>query len=594
MNVPRIVLGIADSITSGAALIVNGRVVAAVNEERLCRVKMAMGWPRLAIAEVMRIAGVTAKDVDAVAVATKDLYWRPEAESIRGYFNSHLGARKNAVLALGSVGSRVLGNSKAARRGYYTLKRLLTRGRPECIRRELQEGFGIHAPISFIDHHDAHAASAYYTGGGSAATVISLDGAGDSVSAAVYRGEAGTLTRVHRVDSYDSIGNYYSYITHLLGYKAHQHEGKITGLAAYGKPIYLEQFRNMIHYKDGSIHNRAQAFHTAAIAKLRRVLPSDAKPEDVAASIQVLLEEVCVAYVSHWTERVGLPHLSLAGGVVANVKLNQRLLAIPHVESIFVHPAMGDDGLAVGAALQLVADHTAAGEREQLVYPIEHVYLGASYSDTQIERALRAAGLRYVRCDDISDEVAAAIEQHRVVARFDGGMEYGPRALGNRSILVHAGDQTINDWLNKRLKRTEFMPFAPVTLEEEAGTCYVGLDGAKHAARYMTITTDCTDDLKDRCPAVVHVDGTARPQLVGGENPGYRAILERYRQRVGYSTMINTSFNMHEEPIVGSPEDAIRAFTLGHLDYLAIGSYLVPGENQPLQPTKEETEQVYS
>jgi carbamoyltransferase len=164
----------------------------------------------------------------------------------------------------------------------------------------------------------------------------------------------------------------------------------------------------------------------------------------------------------------------------------------------------------------------------------------------------------------------------QVVARFAGRMEYGPRALGSRSILVHAGDPTINTWLNARLKRTEFMPFAPVTLEEEADDCYTGLDGARHSARFMTVTTDCTESFKAQCPATVHIDGTARPQLVErNDDTGYRAILEAYRARTGFSTIINTSYNMHEEPIVCTPADAIRAFKLGHLDVLAIGGFLV-------------------
>lgn len=588
-NPPRVILGIADSITSGAALLVDGRLVAAVNEERLCRIKMAMGWPRLAIEQVLKLGGVSPQDVEAVAVATKDLYWRAEAASINGYFDTNWGPRKNLALKAGSVGSRLLGDYPWARTGYYRLKRLMTRSRHRHIRHELEQVHRIKAPVEFIDHHDAHAASAYYTGGQSLATIVTLDGAGDSIAAGVYHGQRGRLARVHRVDSYDSIGNYYSYITHLLGFKAHQHEGKITGLAAYGEPLFVDRLRQLICYAEGSIHNRARAFHTAAVEKLRKALPADARREDIAASIQALLEEVCVAYVRHWAAQVRRPHLGVAGGVVANVKLNQRLLEIPEIDSIFVHPGMGDDGLAVGAAYELAADQQSAPEdREALVRPLEHVYLGPSYSDSEIHRALERSGLRYTRCDDIADEVAEAIAQRKVVARFDGAMEYGPRALGNRSILVHAGDVTINDWLNKRLKRTEFMPFAPVTLEEEWTDNYLQLYGAEHAAHFMTITTDCTGDLKERCPAVVHVDGTARPQLVGSENRAYRSVLERYRDRTGYSTMINTSFNMHEEPIVCTPDDAIRAFTLGHLDYLAIGSYLVPADDQASLPTKAE------
>ncbi len=489
---PRVILGITDSINSGAALVVDGMILAAVNEERLSRVKMPMGWPRLAVDEVLRIAGVDRNDIDAVAVATKNLYWRPEAMSIDGYFDHDWGARKNAALLFGSLGSRLLGDVRPARQAYYAIKAVMTRKRHRLIRKELLDVHRIHAPVSFIDHHLAHAASAYYTGGEADAAVITLDGAGDSLSATVSVGQAGTLKRIHEVDSYNSVGNFYSYVTHLLGFKAHKHEGKITGLAAYGKPVYADQFRELICYRDGSIHNRSRAFHTAAIEKLKGVLPDDAAREDVAASIQQILEETCVGYVSHWVSKTGISHLALAGGVVANVKLNQRLFAIDGVESIFVHPGMGDDGLGVGAALYLAAQSRPEESREQAVHSISDVYFGPSYDDQQIQACLDKSGLQYQQPADFADEVAKTLCEKRVVARFAGRMEYGPRALGNRSILVHAGDPTINDWLNKRLNRTEFMPFAPVTLEDETEKCYTDLGGAQHAARFMTITTGCS------------------------------------------------------------------------------------------------------
>jgi carbamoyltransferase len=266
----------------------------------------------------------------------------------------------------------------------------------------------------------------------------------------------------------------------------------------------------------------------------------------------------------------------VAGGVVANVKLNQRLLALEEVPSLFVYPAMGDDGLAAGAAHHVYAQGLPEGERESAVRRLADVYLGSEFSPAEILAAIRASGRPFDRPKDLAGEVARRIAEGGVVARFDGRMEFGPRALGNRSILVGAADPSVNDWLNKRLERTEFMPFAPVSLAEEKDRFYRGLEGAEHAARFMTVTCDCTPELSELCPAVVHVDGTARPQLVDrSSNPGYRAILEAYQRIEGHSTLINTSFNMHEEPIVRSPEDAVRAFTLGHLDYLAIGEYLV-------------------
>lgn len=187
-----------------------------------------------------------------------------------------------------------------------------------------------------------------------------------------------------------------------------------------------------------------------------------------------------------------------------------------------------------------------------------------------------AAGLRYEEPEDLAARIARCLHEGRVIARFAGRMEYGPRALGNRSILYHARDPEVNQWLNHRLGRTEFMPFAPVTLYEARQRFYKNIDGCADAAEFMTITVDCTDAMKELCPAAVHVDGTARPQLIRRDvNPGYYAILEEYEKLTGTPTLINTSFNMHEEPIVCTPEDAVRAFLEGGLDGLAIGPYLV-------------------
>jgi len=207
---------------------------------------------------------------------------------------------------------------------------------------------------------------------------------------------------------------------------------------------------------------------------------------------------------------------------------------------------------------------------------LEDVYLGPDFTDHEIEKALEGAEMPAQYVGDVERNIAELLARGRVVARFEGRMEYGPRALGNRSILYQATDPTVNDWLNKRLRRTEFMPFAPVTLEEFADQCYLGLNGARQAARFMTITANCTDWMKQHCPAVVHVDGTARPQLLARKtNPRYYRILDEYRKLTGLPTLINTSFNLHEEPIVCSPSDALRSFSEGELDYLALGNYLV-------------------
>jgi carbamoyltransferase len=301
------------------------------------------------------------------------------------------------------------------------------------------------------------------------------------------------------------------------------------------------------------------------------MLASEFPKIDVAAAYQHVLEQVACEYVAYYLKSTGLRNLALSGGVVANVKLNQRLRELPGVDRVFVHPNMGDGGCGTGAALLEFAGDS------QLQEPIGHVYLGPCYNDEQIAEALQRAQLPFTRYTPIEPKIASLIAAGKVIARFDGRMEYGPRALGNRSILYHAREPEVNQWLNQRLGRTEFMPFAPATLMEHRHDCYREIDGCEHAAQFMTLTFDCTEEMKTTCPAAVHVDGTARPQLVTADsNPSFHRILTEYHAITGIPSLINTSFNMHEEPIVCTPDDAIRAFLQGNLDYLAISSFLVP------------------
>jgi carbamoyltransferase len=329
-------------------------------------------------------------------------------------------------------------------------------------------------------------------------------------------------------------------------------------------------------------------YYYSAIRELRERLPPDSRRSDLAASIQLVFEEVGTAFVRHWLRKTGLGNLALAGGCFGNVKLNQRLHELPEVDRIFVHPAMDDGGLCVGAGFSVQE------LRKQAVAPAETsrlagVYLGPSYGDDEIREALSDADLEPRRDPSIHETVARLLSEGYVVARFHGRMEYGPRALGHRSILFQTTDPTVNDWLNERLGRTEFMPFGPATLAERADECYLNLGGAEDPARFMTITFDCTDTMKQRSPGVVHTDGTARPQLVDASTaPDLHGILEAYYRRTGIPSLVNTSFNVHEEPIVCSPRDAVRAFRLGTLDYLAIGSYLV--ENREIAQTREARE----
>ena len=575
------ILGITDGQSSGAAIIEDGRILAAVNEERIVRIKMARGFPRESIREVLRISGVDANDIDGVAVAQANMELREEIEGWPGWFEARDEETDvhSKFFRIASRFGKLVPHIPGLKRGYYALRSPIYRRRRRRIAEILQEEFGITANLRFFHHHFAHATSAYYTSSFRDALVVTMDGGGDGHSSHVYSVKDGVFKNLLTVDSYDSLGNFYAYITAICGFKAKRHEGKITGLAAQGKPIYRDIIEALIAYENGQPVNRGHILFNSALDTIRNALPEKWDREDLAATIQVVSEDIARAYVSHWVAKTGHRNVALAGGIFANVRINEEILGIPDVDNLFVHPGMTDEGLAVGAALAY--DGSVRRRANETYEPpgLSDVYLGNEYSDKEIEEAVRSAGLETQHLPgQIESATAEQLAAGNVVARFNGRMEYGPRALGNRSILYQPGDPSVNDWLNELLQRTEFMPFAPSCLYETADQLFESPQGGIDTARFMTVTFHCKPLMAERCNGVVHVDNTARPQLVRkDDNPSYYAIIEEYRKRTGVPAIINTSFNMHEEPIVRSPEDAIRAFLDSALDYLAIGDYLVKG-----------------
>ena len=337
---------------------------------------------------------------------------------------------------------------------------------------------------------------------------------------------------------------------------------------------YIPLLKEILIEENGRLKNVANVFFLSTLRELQRLLPDDFRHKDLAASIQQYAEELVVEIVKHWVNETKLYNVALAGGVCANVKINQRIHEIPEVNSVFVHPGMSDEGMPVGAALGLYYQLVSKPYDPRLE-TMSHVYLGPEYSDEEIKQELDKQQVEATYYDEVETEIAHLLANDAVVARFNGRMEYGPRALGNRTILYQSTDPSVHYWLNASLNRTEFMPFAPVLMQEYAKKCFVDIEGAENTARFMTITFNCTDWMAENCPGVVHIDKTARPQLVSQkDNPSMHAILTHYHELTGLPCLINTSFNMHEEPIVCSPYDAIRAFKLGHIDYLAIGNWI--------------------
>ncbi|MCK9380254.1 MAG: hypothetical protein M0P95_04210 [Sulfuritalea sp.] len=573
-----VVLGINDSHDAGVAVLRDGELVYAVNEERLNRVKMANGFPTLSLRAALSEAGITASEVQHVGIAALtpgggDI---PANNDLTDKHGRHSWAQKAAEV----VDSMPLGGYLMSTNGGAALYRAKLLSRSASRKRRAKEHlkeFGIDCAISTLDHHDAHLSSAYYLANAPDSLVISNDFFGDGICSKVAVGNPETygLKVIATNSFYNSLGAYYNYVTLFCHSNKSHHAGKTTGLAAFGDPNKtLSIFQEFLSWDEsvGMYRNHGGIFRNC-IESLRTRLKGYSR-EDMAAGIQKHSEDILTKMVSHYMKKTNRRRIVLAGGVHANVKINQRIAELPGVEELFVFPNMGDGGLCVGAAY--AAEATRLG-RNPSPRTLKHVFLGSAFSDEQIAEALNRENISFTRPENIAHEVARLLAEQKIVARFDGAMEFGPRALGNRSILYPATDAGINKRLNEQLNRTEYMPFAPVLRERDANQFLKNCTPVNiHSAEYMTVTYDVTDRCKREAPAVVHVDGTARPQvLVRNFNPSYYDILEMYQQLTGLSVLVNTSFNMHEEPIVCTPTEAIRAYEESRLDALAIGPYLV-------------------
>ncbi|MDV2079722.1 carbamoyltransferase family protein [Marinobacter xestospongiae] len=593
---------------STVSVVEDGNVLFAAGEERFSRTKQQSGFPRLALQKALEYTGLSMEDFDMVCYPfltwenEQKLYTRnleEERQFIRSFQPGDLSRQvkeamtrvpdrnepihglehPNATMEKGFLhssyysmaGVQKLASNNAALKGSRQWGELATESFQHW-QQDLEQGLrdvGWEQPVKRMDHHLSHAANSFYCSGFDEALCVTLDGYGTGLAGSVSEARDGRIHRLHGLPFPNSLGTMYEHVTSSLGFKPSRHEGKIVGLASYGDPsILADVLLSRIDQTPGDFR-----IYESNNVYFSRYLASKFPKIDVAAAYQYVLEKVATDYIRYWVEKTGMDTVVLSGGVTANVKLNQRIFEIEGVRRIFVYPNMGDGGCGTGAALY----HSWPGGAKP---SIANAYFGPDYGESEMAAALAAEELDYRRPDNLAAEVAALIHDGKVVARFDGRMEYGPRALGNRSILYHAREPEVNQWLNQRLGRTEFMPFAPVTLWEERERCYHNIEGAEHAAEFMTITFDCTEFMKQNCPAAVHVDGTARPQLVRREvNPGYYDILKEYQKLSGIPSLINTSFNMHEEPIVNSPHDAVRAFLQGTLDYLAIGPFLVKHPN---------------
>jgi len=560
-----IILGINDGRhhNTSAALFRDGTLIASAEEERFSRIKMDNAYPTQAINEVLNLADISLDDVDVIALANL-----PRSEQTP-YANVFF----KQVFRLSKTDKDI--------RSYFWKHQFDRFTRRFRGRKTAQNKILATKPTYTVEHHLAHAASAYYLSPfeDKKVGVITLDGAGDFSWGSVWVGENGELTKIAHFPHIYSIGLIYSAITIYLGFKATRHEGKILGLAAYGNPEPL--LTRLLEHVDTNNWNElfspklakvALGFNSPSGQSTIAELCSGLSKEDTAAGIQAFTEQLICNWIQQQAKELNVDYLALAGGVFANVKLNQRILELPEIKSIYVHPNMGDGGLATGAACEIYS------QLNNGFAPVfkQQVYLGTEINKEQALSALQQAGISYTEPDNLAKEAAKLLANGKVVARADGKMEYGPRSLGNRSVMASCNDPKINEWLNKKFSRTEFMPFAPVIMQSHAKAYFPEWDESHIASRFMTITYNASELAKEKIPAAIHVDNTARPQVLRREdNPGYYNILFEFEKITGTPSTINTSFNMHEEPIVRTAGEAIIAFQQANLDALILGPYLI-------------------
>jgi carbamoyltransferase len=563
------ILGVCNAIDSGAALILDGEIVAAVNEERLTREKLTKAFPAQSIQYVLDSAGISIAEIDYVGCGA----W------------SHIDLQTTLPLLVEDI------YDQCARSGLGTqtdvLERVRKTGQSDSgAKAELEEGLrelGVDATkVVFCDHHYSHALTAFYCSPFDEAIVFSADGRGDFRSVTLWQGSRRHgLKLLDMATELTSPGALYGLITKYLGFTPFRHEGKVTGLSAHGKPTAAYDLLRRAFYFDGEagrlrseIGPFYKPFASASLPELDNALAGFSR-EDVAFAVQKVTEEALSAFLVNHIDHLDPDsvNLCLAGGCMANVRLNQELDGLKPIRNTYVFPQMGDGGNALGGAISV-----ALSKERRATFHMPSVYLGPEYDDEEIRFELEEHSLGYERLDP-SSKVERAVELLRsgkIIGWFQGRMEYGPRALGARSILAPATDPAITEELNGRLQRSDFMPFGPVAVADIADRCFVGWQKDQIASRFMTICYPCTDFFKEACPAVVHVDGTARPQIIFREdNPEYYDVIKMYTKQTGIPALINTSFNHHEEPIVSSPSDAVRSIQKGNVDSLIVGNYLV-------------------
>ncbi|WP_313535460.1 carbamoyltransferase C-terminal domain-containing protein [Arsenicicoccus bolidensis] len=576
------VLGVYEGHNAGASLISRrtGQVVAAVEEERFSRVKNHDSRPGASPLPVRSIrwcldrAQQTGETIDVIAIGLM----QPDLLQERAWGNFTAAVARGEIQRLRRAAELGLDRDGFTHLPFTTQTRRITRAL-EAVRAAGMDPATV--PHRLYEHHLCHAAS-FLLAPVERALVVTLDGKGDDLSGSVWQGRGTRLQPVTVIATEWSLGHFYSAATVACGLRPQRDEGKLMALAAHGTlhPGLLAKLRDLISFDaqagrptsrmsrgivQGPYPDRVASFHNEQMA----VLIDGIDRADVAHTVQHVLEDVVTRLVQHHLSATGETTIVVSGGVFANVSLNRRLGRLPGVRDLHVHPGMTDSGIALGAAALAYAER--CGRRPR---PLEDLGLGPAYdADEAVPPFLDIGYRRPTVVEPPHLQLARALARGHVVARFVGGCEYGPRALGHRSVLAPAHNETTLRDLNVRLGRSQIMPFAPIVLSAWAPDLFTDCEALHQPMRFMTTAVTCTDTARREIPAAVHRDGTARPQLVDPRiDPDLADLLTAYRQASGRRGLVNTSFNLHDEPIVCTPRDAARSAAAAHIEVVQVGT----------------------
>lgn len=540
---------------SSCCLLRNGKLIAAAAEERFSRLKHDARLPVQAFRYCLHAGGLKITDVDCIAY-----YENPVEKRSRQLWQAQYQENSHAAYLFETF----------------------------PVEQSIRECLGYEGPILFFDHHLSHTASAFYYSGFEQAALLTVDGVGEWATTSYGLGSGNKIDLFEQVHFPHSLGLLYAALTAYLGFRVNDGEYKVMGLAPYGQPRFVQQIRNLLELGEGGSFKlnmpffdfiSGQSMYTPLLGDLLGESPRQAGAPlrgfdlDLAKSIQVVLEEVLLEK-THWlAHKTGASDLCMAGGVALNCVANGRILREGSFKRLFIQPAAGDDGACLGAAA--LAWVELSKPKPKPVDPLQHVYLGPAYTNLEIRQFLQATGLPFLDFSNhekvLLKAVVQRLTQYKVVGWFQGAMEFGPRALGARSILANPMDAEIRKRLNRMVKKREsFRPFAPSILEEHAAECF----DLQQPSPYMLMT--CQVNPTIQLPGITHVDGSARPQTVNAQqNPRYAALLESFYAETACPVLLNTSFNVKDEPIVCSPIDALSCMIKAGLDTLVLGDYLL-------------------